>query len=76
MSGYKLYDFAEKCAEEKGFQLNLNMYGHRIGDFPHALHYKGKLNTIDFEISQGLWVLEILLKHKTKEFGAFFEDVI
>ncbi len=75
-TGKALYQFAEKEAQKLGYTLNLNMDGHRLGDFPHALHYKGSLQEIDFNPIENLWVLEILIKNKEETFGAFFEDIL
>lgn len=52
------------------------MNGHRLGDFPHAVYFKGKLGEIDIIPKEKLWVLEILIRHPRKNFGAFFEDLI
>ena len=76
LKGNELYEFAQDLAKQNNHTLNLNMSGHRIGDFPHALYFKGKLLDIDFPISQGLWVLEILIKHNEKNWGGFYEDII
>ncbi len=75
-TGEKLYQFATKYAQELGYELNLKMSGHRLGDFPHAIHFKGSLGSIDTTPAQDLWILEIHIRHPEKEFGAFFEDII
>ncbi len=76
ISGARLYNYAEKISKELGYTLNLNMKGHRLGDFPHALHYKGSLESINFKPIENLWVLEILIKNSENTFGAFFEDIL
>jgi len=76
LSGKELYKFAENITKKKGYILNLNMKGHRLGDFPHALFYKGKLGDIDFIPQENLWILEILIRHPEKAIGSFFEDLI
>jgi len=76
LSGKKLYIEAGKIADKKGYILNLNMNGHRIGDFPHAIHYKGKLGETDTMVKNNLWVLEILIRHPEESFGAFYEDIL
>ena len=47
-----------------------------LGDFPHALFYKGQLSEFKKMPVENLWVLEILIKHPEKEFGAFIEDIL
>lgn len=76
LSGKELYKFAENITKKKGYILNLNMKGHRLGDFPHALFYRGKLGDIDFIPQRNLWILEILIRHPEKAIGSFFEDLI
>lgn len=76
LNGQELYRFAAGEAERLGWVLNLDMNGHRLGDFPHAAVFKGSLSEIDFAPSQGLWVLEIQIRHPTQPFGAFFEDLL
>ena len=74
--GSELYTKAQEIAESKGYTLNTKMNGHRLGDFPHALYYKGSLQDFDRKPIENLWVLEILLKHKELNIGAFFEDIL
>lgn len=76
LSGIELYQFAEKEAIKYNLKLNSHMYGHRLGDFPHALHYKGKLGTFDKSPAPHLWVLEIHLIDERINRGAFFEDIL
>ena len=76
LSGQALYDFAAAEAARLGWVLNLDMNGHRIGDFPHAAIFKGSLAEIDFAPTAGLWVLEIQIRHPSEPFGAFFEDIL
>ncbi len=76
MSGKKLYDFAQEQALKKGYELNQAMKGHRLGDFPHHLFYKGGLSEIDFRPIENIWVLEIHLRDPQHEIGAFHEDII
>jgi Metallopeptidase family M24 len=75
-TGIKLYDFAEAEAKKMGWELNLDLSGHRISDFPHAAIYEGPMNTLDFCPSPLIWVLEIHIRHPTRKFGAFFEDML
>jgi hypothetical protein len=76
ISGRGLYDFAAAEASRLGWVLNLDMNGHRISDFPHKAIFSGSLAQIDFAPTAGLWVLEIQIRHPTRPFGAFFEDLL
>jgi len=76
LTGEDLYKKAEALALDKGYVLNLNMDGHRLGDYPHGLFYKGSLSNFDRKPIENLWVLEILIRHPEKEFGAFYEDIL
>jgi len=76
LSGKGLYDFATAEAEAMGWELNLDLSGHRLSDFPHAAVYDGPLAEIDFRPSPLLWVLEIHIRDRDRKFGAFFEDML
>jgi Xaa-Pro aminopeptidase len=76
MTGAALYEFAAETAKSMGWVLNLELTGHRLSDFPHDAHYNGTMAAVEFKPSSGLWVLEIQIKHPTREFGAFFEDLL
>jgi hypothetical protein len=52
------------------------MYGHRVGDFPHAVHTKAKLGDLPFNPAPNLWILEIHVLDEELGRGAFFEDVL
>lgn len=75
-TGEALYQFAEQFAQDLGWELNLDLSGHRIGDFPHEAYYKGSLAEVAFHPTPKLWVLEIQIRHPEKPFGAFFEDIL
>lgn len=75
-SGKALYDFATQEAGKLGWELNLDLSGHRLSDFPHAALYDGPMNTLDFTPSALLWVLEIHIRDPQMKFGAFFEDML
>jgi Xaa-Pro aminopeptidase len=75
-TGKQLYDFAEDKARALGWELNLDLSGHRISDFPHAAIYDGPMATLGFCPSPLLWVLEIHIRHPNRRFGAFFEDML
>jgi hypothetical protein len=74
--GIVLYDFATDEAKKMGWELNLDLSGHRISDFPHAAVYDGPMNTVDFTPSPLLWVLEIHIRSTDMKFGAFYEDML
>jgi Xaa-Pro aminopeptidase len=69
LTGVELYRFAEQEAEKNGYVLNLKMSGHRLGDFPHAVHFRGKLGEVDIVPKENLWVLEILIRHPELSIG-------
>lgn len=76
LTGKELYTFASQEAEKKGLRLNSNMYGHRLGDFPHAVHSKAKLGSLNFTPGPNLWILEIHLIDDKSGLGSFFEDLL
>lgn len=76
LTGVDLFQVASLKAQELGYKLDRRSAGHRCGDFPHALHHKGKLFDFSHTPSRGLWILEIHLIDETRERGAFFEDVL
>lgn len=76
VSGKALYDAAEAEAQALGWVLNLDIKGHRVGDYPHSVHDRGPLGTLTDTASPGLWILEIQIRHPTRPFGAFFEDLL
>ena len=75
-SGKELYEFAVAEAEALGWELNMDLSGHRLSDFPHAAIYDGPLADMDFKPSPLLWVLEIHIRSKTEPYGAFYEDML
>ena len=76
LTGEALYSFAKKEALKLGYELNDRMKGHRVGDFPHHLFYKGGMIEIDETPCDNLWILEIHLISKCGTFGAFYEDIL
>ena len=76
LTGSELYKFADNEAQKRNLKLNSNMYGHRLGDFPHAVHSKEKLGSLTFNPAPHLWVLEIHLIDEELEVGSFFEDIL
>jgi methionyl aminopeptidase len=76
LTGMALYQFAEEKARQLGWQLNLELTGHRLSEFPHDAHYDGTLDKVDFRPSDLRWMLEIQIRHPQRDFGAFFEDLL
>jgi hypothetical protein len=75
-SGRALYEFAHARAEAMGWRFNHAIKGHRLGDFPHAVHKGGDMAALEDRPSGGLWMLEIQIAHPTEPFGAFHEDLL
>ena len=75
-SGAQLYEYAQKVAALNDVLLNIDQDGHRIGDFPHQLFYKGSLKECEQELVPNAWILEIHIWDKEKRFGAFYEDLL
>lgn len=76
LSGQSLYAYAGERAEAMGWRLNHAIKGHRVSDFPHAIHKGGDLGDLAAPPSDGLWILEIQLAHPSEPFGAFHEDLL
>ncbi|EKG37806.1 MULTISPECIES: M24 family metallopeptidase [Pseudomonas syringae group] len=75
-TGKALYLFAAQASERRGWELNMDLDGHRLSDFPHTAIYKGAMADIEFTPSSQLWVLEIHIRHPDHTYGAFFEDML
>jgi Xaa-Pro aminopeptidase len=75
-TGTELYDFAIATAAGYGWKLNMDLSGHRLSDFPHSAHYDGPLAEVNFRPNPNLWVLEIAIAHPSRNFGAFYEDLL
>jgi Xaa-Pro aminopeptidase len=75
-TGKALYDFAVDEARKMGWELNMDLSGHRLSEFPHDAHYPGPLAEVDFSPSALLWVLEIHIRHPSERYGAFYEDML
>lgn len=76
VSGKGLYEVAQNSAKQRGWQLNLNVDGHRLSQFPHHVHFRGGLGDIAFAPANAAWVLEIQIRHPARRFGAFYEDLL
>jgi Xaa-Pro aminopeptidase len=76
LTGQALYAFADKTARAMGWELNFDLPGHRVSDFPHATIHTGSLAEFELSPSEMRWILEIHLCDPQKHFGAFFEDML
>ena len=74
--GPELYEWAMSRAKEYGYALNMGSDGHRIGDFPHHVFFKGAIIECHEELLPNAWILEIQLDHPNLKFGAFYEDIL
>jgi methionyl aminopeptidase len=75
-TGKDLYEYAIAAAASLGWILNLDLTGHRLSEFPHSAHYDGTLAEVEFRPNPNLWVLEIVIVHPDRTFGAFYEDLL
>lgn len=76
-SGSELYEFAKSLASARGWLLTLQKAGgHRIADFPHAIHMRGALDSLTKKPLANRWILEIQIRHPSRPFGAFYEDLL
>jgi Xaa-Pro aminopeptidase len=76
LNGQALYAFAGEQAASMGWRLNHAVHGHRVSDFPHAIHHGGDLGDLVTVPAAGLWILEIQIAHPDQPFGAFHEDLL
>jgi Xaa-Pro aminopeptidase len=75
-TGVELYDYAQQLAKDKGWVLNLDLGGHRLGDYSSAEHYEGPLHEISFYPKANIWMVEIHIRNPENTFGAFYEDLL
>jgi Xaa-Pro aminopeptidase len=77
VTGGELYRFAQERAGERGWLLCLQKAnGHRIADFPHAARGRGSVEGFESRPAPNRWILEIQIRHPTRPFGAFHEDLL
>jgi methionyl aminopeptidase len=76
LSGQELYKYADQQARSMGWQLNFDLPGHRVSDFPHAAIHTGSLAAFEHTPLPLRWILEIHLRDPQGKFGAFFEDML
>lgn len=74
--GDALYAYAEQQALALGYQFNQHIKGHRVGDFPHRLYADGSLGAHQSTIAEGIWVLEVQIRHPSLPIGGFMEQVL
>jgi hypothetical protein len=63
-------------AKDLGWELNLDLGGHRLGDPPSGNYYEGPLSEISFHPSPNRWMMEIHIRHPKQLFGVFYEDLL
>ena len=76
LAGPALYRFAAERAAAMGWRFNQAVKGHRIGDFPHAVHRGGTLGDFEERPGDARWILEIQIAHPSEPYGAFYEDLL
>jgi methionyl aminopeptidase len=76
LTGQKLYAHADKLARAMRWELNFDLPGHRVSEFPHAAIHTGSLADFERSPSAMRWILEIHLRDPQHRFGAFFEDML
>jgi methionyl aminopeptidase len=76
LTGQALYALAQQYSADRGWQLNLDLSGHRLSDFPHSAHFDGAMADVAIVPAPDLWVLEIAIVHPDGSFGAFYEDML
>jgi Xaa-Pro aminopeptidase len=77
VTGSELYEFASQEAKTRGWLLALEKAnGHRVADFPHIARARGSIEGFGKKPEANLWILEIQIRHPTRAFGAFYEDLL
>lgn len=75
-TGVELYRYATQLAKDLGWALNLDLGGHRLGEYPSGEQYEGPLSEIAFHPAPNLWMVEVHIRHPQQPFGAFYEDLL
>jgi Xaa-Pro aminopeptidase len=75
-TGAELYRYAGAEAALRGWQLDVGMAGHRVGEYLHGAIHDETLAQADFTPPPGIWMLEIQIRHPDLSYGAFFEDLL
>ncbi|RXZ38520.1 M24 family metallopeptidase [Oxalobacteraceae bacterium CAVE-383] len=76
LTGQALYAYADQTARSMGWELNFDLPGHRVSDFPHATIHTGSLADFDISPAAMRWILEIHIRDPQQRFGAFYEDML
>ncbi len=76
ISGTAIYELLLAEATARGYELDREVEGHRVSDFPHHRFSKDHLALMPFTPSDTLWVLEVKLNEPAQKWGAFFEDIL
>lgn len=77
VTGEALYKFAAEEAERRGWRLLLQKAnGHRVADFPHVAKGRGSIEGHPKPLAANRWILEIQIRHPSREIGAFYEDLL
>lgn len=88
ITGAQLYAFAQKTAEELGWEYGGVIAGHIVGEFPHAqlpgdkdlTHISPKnprpMREPDALGQERFWILEIHLVDRGKQIGGFYERLL
>ena len=77
LSGRALYNYAQAEAKKMGYAfITEGASGHRLGDFPHQVHYRGNLIETDTAAAPNRWILEVQIHDHKIQRGAFFEDLL
>ncbi|HEY4317151.1 MAG TPA: M24 family metallopeptidase [Herbaspirillum sp.] len=76
LTGQALYAYADRTAKSMGWELNFDLPGHRVSDFPHATIHTGSLADFDVSPAAMRWILEIHIRDPQQRFGAFHEDML
>lgn len=76
LSGQELYRYARHLAEQAGWQLNMQVGGHRAGAYPNQSRKAGPLAVYSQCPAVGQWILEVQIRHPSRTFGAFYEGLL
>jgi len=76
-NGPKLYAYAEELAVAAGYELvGDGANGHRVSEFPHAAYFRGPLRGFARVPALNRWILEIQVRDRKNNIGAFFEELV
>ena len=75
-TGADLYAYTAEQARNMDYVLNPAIKGHRLSDYPHAVHQAVRLADYTGVVHDSLWVLEIQISHPHQPYGAFYEALL